>query len=352
MADVSGHGVSSAFVTVLLKSYMGGYLERHRQSGDPTILDPAAVLTGLNREILDSRHGKYLTMFYGVLSRSSGRLHFANGGQFPLPILFDGARSRPVGGRSPPVGLFEDAQYETGALELPPAFTMTLFSDGILETLPQSGLAGKQQYLLSLASGSDVDAAVLARSLRLDDLGAPPDDITVLSLRRMPHDRGRQRQLRPARRHLCAAAAGRDPLHPRARPRHLPRPHLCAGRFRGHRGRSERGRIDRQHRPGSACQGGELPAQARWQEAAAVLSRGDINTLLGSMCLDEVFVVCDSVPAAAPAAIPPTDPSAAQLAQTVLAAHRLLCDMNENNRALFHDVVDALQRDLDRPWTG
>jgi anti-anti-sigma factor len=77
--------------------------------------------------------------------------------------------------------------------------------------------------------------------------------------------------------------------------------------------------------------------------------RGDINTLLGSMCLDEVFVVCDSVPAAAPAAIPPTDPSAAQLAQTVLAAHRLLCDMNENNRALFHDVVDALQRDLDRP---
>ena len=48
MADVSGHGVSSAFVTVLLKSYMGGYLERHQQSGDPTILDPAAVFVWLD----------------------------------------------------------------------------------------------------------------------------------------------------------------------------------------------------------------------------------------------------------------------------------------------------------------
>lgn len=76
--------------------------------------------------------------------------------------------------------------------------------------------------------------------------------------------------------------------------------------------------------------------------------RGDINTVLGSICLDEAFVVCDSAPAAAPAAIPPTDPSEAQLAQTVLEAHRLLSDMNENNRAMFRDVVDALQRGLDR----
>ena len=100
--------------------------------------------------------------------------------------LIDGAGALiAIGGRSPAVGLFDDARYETCVLELPHAFTMTLFSDGVLETLPQPGLADKQQYLLSLASGSDVDAAALARSLRLDEIGAPPDDITVLSLRRM-----------------------------------------------------------------------------------------------------------------------------------------------------------------------
>jgi serine phosphatase RsbU (regulator of sigma subunit) len=182
MADVSGHGVSSAFITVLLKSYMGGYLERFRQFGDRSILDPAAVLQGLNQDILAGRHGKYLTMFYGVLDRIRGRLDFANGGQFPLPILCDGNRSWQVGARSPAVGLFEDAHYATESVELPPAFGMVLFSDGILETLPQAGLAEKQAYLLSLAS-SESDASALARSLRLDELDAPLDDVSVLTLR-------------------------------------------------------------------------------------------------------------------------------------------------------------------------
>jgi len=177
--------VSSAFVTVLLKSHMGRYQERYRQLGDRTLLDPAAVLDGLNRDILAGRHGKYLTMFYGVLDRVRGRLAYANGGQFPLPILHDGETARTVGGKSPAVGLFEDAEYRNESLEIPPAFAMTLFSDGILETLPRAGLAEKQAQLLAIAGGGDADAAALARRLGLDAAAAPPDDITVLCLRRL-----------------------------------------------------------------------------------------------------------------------------------------------------------------------
>ena len=77
--------------------------------------------------------------------------------------------------------------------------------------------------------------------------------------------------------------------------------------------------------------------------------RADINTLLGSMCLDQVFVVCDSAPAETAESIPATDPSAAQLAQTVLAAHRLLCELSADNRAQFQTVVDAFQRELRQP---
>lgn len=186
MADVSGHGVSSAFITVLLKSYMGRYVERNRQHGDRTILDPAAVLAGLNRDILAGGHGKYLTMFYGVLNPGAARLDFANGGQFPFPILYDGTETRSIGGRSPPVGLFDDAEYATQSLAIPPVFGISLFSDGILETLPQSGLSAKQDYLHALA-GTDLDAAALAHSLSLDRGEAPPDDISVLSLRRLTH---------------------------------------------------------------------------------------------------------------------------------------------------------------------
>lgn len=187
MADVSGHGVSSAFITVLLKSYMGRAAERYRQHGDRTILDPAALLGHLNRHILDGGHGKYLTMFYGVLDLRQTRLDFANGGQFPFPILYDGERTRSIGGRSPPVGMFEDAAYRSESLEIPPVFGISMFSDGVLETLPQSGLGAKEAYLHEIAGASAGDADALARSLHLERASQPPDDISVLSLRRLVH---------------------------------------------------------------------------------------------------------------------------------------------------------------------
>lgn len=187
MADVSGHGVSSAFITVLLKSYMGRYVERHHQHGDRTILDPAAVLAGLNRDILDGGHGKYLTMFYGVLNPRRARLDFANGGQFPFPILYDGQQARTIGGKSPPVGMFDGAAYRSESMEIPPVFGISVFSDGILETLPQTGLPAKEDYLRTLASDTGLDAPALARTLQLDPGMAPPDDISVLSLRKVIH---------------------------------------------------------------------------------------------------------------------------------------------------------------------
>jgi phosphoserine phosphatase RsbU/P len=186
MADVSGHGVSSAFITVLLKSYMGRYVERFRHYGERIILDPAAVLSDLNRDILAGRYGKYLTMFYGVLSPSSATLVFSNGGQFPFPFLFDGTETRQIGGPSPPVGLFEDAQYRTQTLQIGPVFALAVFSDGILETLPHPDLTAKQGYLRSLLTQiAELDAGSLARSLKLDQGGALPDDATVLLLKRL-----------------------------------------------------------------------------------------------------------------------------------------------------------------------
>lgn len=185
MADVSGHGVPSAFITVLLKSYIGRYVERHRQQSDRTILDPAAVLAGLNRDILNGRHGKYLSMFYGVISRSSARLDFANGGLFPFPLLNDGRETRTIGGRSPPVGLFEQSTYRKQTLTMPPRCSLALFSDGILETLPQEGLTEKQEQLQALVQLGNFDADSLARSLGLDRSAAPPDDISILAIRRL-----------------------------------------------------------------------------------------------------------------------------------------------------------------------
>lgn len=184
MADVSGHGVSSAFVTVLLKSYMNRYLEMYRESGDAGILDPAEILTRLNRDILPSHLGKYLTMFYGVINTSDNCLYYGNGGQFPFPILVNDDRQvRYIGAKSLPVGLFDFAHYRTESLELPERFALVLISDGLLELLPQSHLQEKQDYLLSRLTGSELSIEALIQRFGLEQTGPRPDDITFLLIK-------------------------------------------------------------------------------------------------------------------------------------------------------------------------
>lgn len=185
MADVAGHGVSSAIVTVLLKTYMSRYLELYRQSKNQGILDPARIFTRINHNILKSGMDKHLTMFYGVLNHASRCLHYCNAGQFPYPILHDGRSAHYVESRNKPLGLFDFAEYRTRELQLPEAFTMILVSDGILELLPQSKVEGKLDYILGTLTDEHATMAVLSRNLGLDTLqAAPQDDVTLLLVQR------------------------------------------------------------------------------------------------------------------------------------------------------------------------
>lgn len=184
MADVSGHGVSSAFVTVLLKSYMNRYLELHRQGKSRGILEPSTIFTRMNRNVLKSGMNKYLTMFYGVINKINNRMYYSNGGQFPYPLLFDGETAEYIECKSKPVGLFDFADYHTEVLELPKRFSMVLVSDGILELLPQRNLAEKQQFLLSAVQQAGFSIEALTETLERETSAPPPDDITLLLIRK------------------------------------------------------------------------------------------------------------------------------------------------------------------------
>lgn len=185
MADVSGHGVSSAFVTVMLKSFMGRYRELYRQNRDRGILNPAETLSRLNREIFGCHMDKYLTMFYGVINWSNHQLRYSGGGQFPFPILFDGENASYVGKKSLPIGLFDFANYQTESLQLPPQFALVLISDGILETLPQTSLRDKQAFLLEIVDATELTIENLIQELDLDQSGSLPDDVTLLLIKRV-----------------------------------------------------------------------------------------------------------------------------------------------------------------------
>ena len=77
LADVSGHGASSAFVTVLLKSAMTQLLDRYQAHQVDVILAPEKVLAQLGTEIHAANLGKYLTMIYGVIDITRNELRYS-----------------------------------------------------------------------------------------------------------------------------------------------------------------------------------------------------------------------------------------------------------------------------------
>lgn len=184
LADVSGHGASSAFVTVLLKHMSINLLQEYQSHGGRARVKPSHVLNYINRNLLKSGLGKHVTVFGGVVNTREETLTYAFGGHYPLPILAIGDQVAFIEGKGLPVGLFEDAVFEDVTIDLPPQFTLTILSDGILEILPQKSLQEKEQHLLSvIREGADTVSA-LAEKLGLNDVDAAPDDIALLILAR------------------------------------------------------------------------------------------------------------------------------------------------------------------------
>lgn len=147
LADVSGHGASSAFVTVLLKFMTTRLLYESRRNGTLPEFKPSEVLAHINRGLINTKLGKHVTMLGGVIDLEKNSLTYSIGGHLPLPVLFVEGQASYLEGRGLPVGLFDDATYDDRVMELPPSFSLSLFSDGILDVLPGATLKEKEASL-------------------------------------------------------------------------------------------------------------------------------------------------------------------------------------------------------------
>ena len=82
------------------------------------------------------------------------------------------------------------------------------------------------------------------------------------------------------------------------------------------------------------------------QRVTIVSNRADINSVLTSMALDEVFDIVKDTGLETDAAqeVPQKYTDRETLARTLIDAHRALMDLNEDNREMFQDVVAALEK--------
>lgn len=180
IADVSGHGASSAFVTVLLKS-----LSRQLVSEFAQYANTAEVLVWINRELMQWQLEHHVTMFLGVINQEMRQLEYSNAAHFPGTILCheEGACFLEVGGQ--PLGLYAQPQYQSHQVTLPTSYAIVMFSDGVFEIMPEASLEAKEQQLLSVVKQhGQKELDVLVDELGVLAAKQIPDDIAVLTVAR------------------------------------------------------------------------------------------------------------------------------------------------------------------------
>ncbi|MEH6568193.1 MAG: fused response regulator/phosphatase [Halioglobus sp.] len=180
MADVSGHGSSSAFATVLLKNLFARKRSDYMRRDDDAVMSPVAMLKLANEELLETDVGKFATMVVGSIDMNSNRLSYSVAGHLPQPVLVSDQGARYLPGEGSAVGIMAEGEFEEHLIELPEQFMLALFSDGILEILPPKNLVEKEQYFLDVFEQTADSPGELIPRLGLDTVETAPDDIAAL----------------------------------------------------------------------------------------------------------------------------------------------------------------------------
>lgn len=180
-ADVSGHGASSAFVTVLLKNFS----RRLRREVRPSMLkQPGEILQWINRELLEQNMDKHVAFILGVGDLETEEIRLVNGGHYPPAILFREGDSAFLEQPGKPVGLFEEVHYQARSVRLGAGDRLVMFSDGVMDVMGAGNLAEKEQRLLE-AAGLGASAEQMWSLLDVDsNVSNRPDDMTCLLVQR------------------------------------------------------------------------------------------------------------------------------------------------------------------------
>jgi serine phosphatase RsbU (regulator of sigma subunit) len=185
LGDVAGKGSPAALLMALLLAMMRTLVDEGFEGAD--------LVARLNVQI--GKHAprtRFVTLFVAVLNPTTGQMTYVNAGQNP-PLLRrkkgDYERLR-AGGMA--LGMFEDATYTAGTVDLDPGDVLVMYSDGITEAentfdqpFDESGVQSVvdgEEWASAKELGWALFAAVETHSQERRLL----DDLTVLVARRLP----------------------------------------------------------------------------------------------------------------------------------------------------------------------
>lgn len=181
MADVSGHGISSALITMMIKI-------SSTLSKDMLIL-PDVFLRHLNRSIFDRTGMHFITALAGSVDYRDLKLKVANAGHC-YPLLFRRATQefQDIQANGICLGVLEEPAYATLETQLQSGDCVLFYTDGIIETLNESEqLYGTERLRRTIlenrhSQGNDLLDAILASLNRFARRDIREDDIAMILL--------------------------------------------------------------------------------------------------------------------------------------------------------------------------
>ena len=136
--DVSGHGVSSALITIYLKELIDKIAITETKSGNRKPRQPGEVLTILNNSFIqDINNGNpelYFTIFYLLYDRRQPSISYSSAGIHCPPLFISKKDASLLFDLSDhPIGFVEDNTYETYRKTIERGDSLLFVSDGVVE---------------------------------------------------------------------------------------------------------------------------------------------------------------------------------------------------------------------------
>lgn len=182
LADVADKSVHAALFMAVTRTL---FLVESRLS-----LSPAQVALKVHRDMLEisTTDDVFVTVFYGVLHRPSGKLTYIIAGQ-ERPLLFrPGDGVRPLTGKGRFLGMLEELHLDEYTADLQPGDRLVIFSDGVPDAINfrNERYGVEQVHQLMEREGQREIAELLL--LITEDIAswtrgvAPFDDLTLLGV--------------------------------------------------------------------------------------------------------------------------------------------------------------------------
>jgi len=183
VADVSGKGIPAALLVSTVHAAVHLQIDEAK-----TVVELVERIDRHLRRYAATR--KFLTLFFGLIEPSEGRLTYVSAGHNPALLIRGAGRIETLGSTGVPVGMFPDAAWKEVTVALSAGDLLCVFTDGLTEAVntreEEFGLdrlsavvaAGLRKPLPEVADRVFADVADFAREM------PQYDDQTLLLVRR------------------------------------------------------------------------------------------------------------------------------------------------------------------------